>query len=74
MRRANHLQTWNIMQWPNARVFTVCVLLRWVGGYRSTGWYDNSQPVLRPVFIVAQCITRVCRVSVCMGGAQPTSF
>jgi len=36
----------------------------------EAGWYDNSQPALRLVFIVAQCITRVCKLSVCMGGAQ----
>ena len=31
----------------------------------SRGWYDNSQPVLRPAFIVAQCATP-CVQSVCM--------
>ena len=36
-----------------------------LGDRDSRGWYDNPQPVLKPVFIAAQCATPYVQ-NVCM--------
>jgi len=46
----------------------VLVFMFFWGDHGSTGWYDNPQPALRPVFIAAHAQPRVCEVSVCVGG------
>jgi len=48
----------------------VRVFMFFWGDHGSRGWCDNSQPALRPVFILTSAQPSVCKVSVYMGGVQ----